>query len=267
MTFWLPFALLALYTAAAALSWRDVRAAGATPASARPGLVVGLVAGLGHLGYHAVKLVARGGPDLDFFAAMSVVGALVAVGSSLLALIRPVIAVGAVVFPLALLTLLGEALSPEPAGVANNEPWQIQVHAVVALLAYATLSIAAVVAVLLALEDLALKRHRVEWLRFFPPLQLLEGVLFQLLAIGFVLLTLTLVTGVLFVEDLFAQHLVHKTALSIAAWMVFGTLLFGRWRWGWRGQRAAHLTLAGMALLVLGFLGTKFVLEIVLASG
>jgi ABC-type uncharacterized transport system permease subunit len=88
--------------------------------------------------------------------------------------------------------------------------------------------------------------------------------MFRVIAAGFVLLTLTLLSGVLFVDDLFAQHLVHKTVLSIAAWIVFGVLLFGRWRWGWRGRRAVQLTLAGMAILLLAFFGSKFVLEVIL---
>jgi ABC-type uncharacterized transport system permease subunit len=69
---------------------------------------------------------------------------------------------------------------------------------------------------------------------------------------------------VLFVDDLVAQHLAHKTILSIASWLVFGLLLFGRWRWGWRGNRAVHLTLTGMIVLLLAFFGSKFVLEMVL---
>jgi ABC-type uncharacterized transport system permease subunit len=88
--------------------------------------------------------------------------------------------------------------------------------------------------------------------------------MFRLIGAGFVLLTLTLLSGVLFVDNLFAQHLVHKTVLSIAAWVVFGVLLFGRWRWGWRGRRAVRLTLAGMVILLLAFFGSKFVLEVLL---
>ena len=65
-------------------------------------------------------------------------------------------------------------------------------------------------------------------------------------------------------DNLFAQHLVHKTVLSIVAWVVFGILLFGRWRWGWRGSRAVQLALAGMVILVLAFFGSKFVLEVIL---
>ena len=78
------------------------------------------------------------------------------------------------------------------------------------------------------------------------------------------LLTATLLTGVLFVENLLAQHLVHKTVLSVLSWLAFGALLLGRWRYGWRGATAVRWTLAAMALLVLAFFGSKFVLELVL---
>jgi ABC-type uncharacterized transport system permease subunit len=89
-------------------------------------------------------------------------------------------------------------------------------------------------------------------------------LLFRVIAAGFALLTLTLLTGALFVGNLFGQHLVHKTVLSIVAWLVFGVLLYGRWRFGWRGRRAVNLTLIGMAVLVLAFFGSKFVLELIL---
>jgi ABC-type uncharacterized transport system permease subunit len=66
------------------------------------------------------------------------------------------------------------------------------------------------------------------------------------------------------VENLFAQHLVHKTVLSVLSWLAFGALLVGRWRYGWRGNKAVRWTLAAMALLLLSFFGSKFVLELVL---
>ena len=91
-------------------------------------------------------------------------------------------------------------------------------------------------------------------------------MLFRTILAGFALLTLVLLTGVLFVEDLLAQHLVHKTVLSVLSWLLFGGLLLGRWRYGWRGIRAVHWTLAAMALLLLAFFGSKFVLELVLAT-
>jgi ABC-type uncharacterized transport system permease subunit len=135
----------------------------------------------------------------------------------------------------------------------------------VALLAFSVLSIAAVLAILLAIQERAL-RHRQfgPWLRSLPPLTLTETLLFRLIGAGFLLLTLTLLTGILFVDNLFGQHLVHKTVLSIIAWLVFGALLFGRWRYGWRGRSAVNLTLVGMGVLLLAFFGTKAVLELIL---
>ena len=94
-----------------------------------------------------------------------------------------------------------------------------------------------------------------------------QGCIYGLIALGFVLLTATLLTGVLFVNDLLAQHLVHKTVLSVLSWLVFGGLLLGRWRYGWRGIRAVHWTLTAMALLLLAFFGSKFVYEMVLRRG
>jgi len=95
-------------------------------------------------------------------------------------------------------------------------------------------------------------------------LQTMEALLFQMLAAGFVMQSLSLATGFMFVEDLFAQHLVHKTVLSILAWFVFAILLWGRWRYGWRGKTAIRWTLGGFVSLLLAYLGSKMVLELVL---
>ena len=120
---------------------------------------------------------------------------------------------------------------------------------------------------MLWLQERALRRREFHgWLRTLPPLTELEQMLFRTIMAGFALLTLVLLTGVLFVENLLAQHLVHKTVLSVLSWLLFGGLLLGRWRYGWRGIRAVHWTLAAMALLLLAFFGSKFVLEMVLAK-
>jgi ABC-type uncharacterized transport system permease subunit len=89
-------------------------------------------------------------------------------------------------------------------------------------------------------------------------------LLFQMIAIGFVLLSLALLSGLLFLEDIFTQHLVHKTVLSSIAWAVFGILLWGRWRFGWRGRTAIRWTLSGFATLALAYFGSKLVLELLL---
>jgi ABC-type uncharacterized transport system permease subunit len=114
-------------------------------------------------------------------------------------------------------------------------------------------------------QERALRQRQIHgWLRALPPLTQLEQLLFRTIGAGFILLTLVLVTGMMFVSNLLTQHLWHKTVLSVLSWLVFGWLLVGRWCYGWRGQRAVKFTLFAMALLLLAFFGSKFVLELVL---
>jgi len=208
--------------------------------------------------------VHRGGVDLHFFAALSLVGACVASLCLLVNLSRPVATLGVIVFPIAAL-LLGVDSFLAPSTQPLPLEWQIKLHVIFALLSYSVLTLAAVLAILLWLQERALRARRLDGLvRALPPLTLTEALMFRLIGAGFILLTFTLVTGILFVTNLFDQHLAHKTVLSIAAWFVFGALLFGRWRYGWRGRRAVQLTLAGMGLLVLAFFGSRLVLELVL---
>ncbi len=256
------FALLAivLYLAAAAGLARPLLSGG-QPLNR---LALGLAGG-GVLIHAGILLgMHRGALDLHFFAALSLVAFVVSALTLLVNLSRPVAALGVIVFPLtALLIAVDSFLAPPTLPLVMD--WQIKLHVTVALIAFSVLSIATVLAILLALQERAL-RHRQfgPWLRALPPLTLTETLLFRLIGAGFVLLTLTLLTGALFVDNLFGQHLAHKTILSIVAWLVFGVLLYGRWRHGWRGQRAVNLTLIGMVALMLAFFGSKFVLELIL---
>ncbi|MBN8738236.1 MAG: hypothetical protein BGP24_03570 [Lysobacterales bacterium 69-70] len=230
------------------------------------GLALAIIGVLAHAGY--LLAAHRGGLDLHFFAALSAVSMLIAGTTLAVNLARPVDALGVLAFPLAAVLLAIDAwIAPPTQPTAMG--WQIKLHVIVALLGYALLSVSAVLALLLLVQERALRNRDIanHWLRVLPPLTLTENLMFRLVAAGFVLLTATLLSGVLFVENLFAQHLVHKTALSIAAWVVFGTLLIGRWRFGWRGRRAVRLLLSGMAVLLLAFFGSKFVLELLLARG
>jgi ABC-type uncharacterized transport system permease subunit len=255
-------ALLAivLYLAAAGLLARPLLGSGEAPEKAAAGtatLAVLIHAGI-LLGMH------RGALDLHFFASLSLVACVVSALTLIVNLSRPVAALGVIVFPLTAV-LLGIDAFAAPPTLPQPMNWQIKLHVTVALLAFGVLSIAAALAILLAIQERALRHRRYGgWLRALPPLTLAETLLFRLIGAGFVLLTLTLLTGILFVADLFGQHLVHKTVLSIAAWLVFGALLAGRWRYGWRGRGAINLTLIGMAILLLAFFGSKFVLEVIL---
>lgn len=215
---------------------------------------------------HVLAWRQSGGTDMHFFAALSLTGLGMAALTAGFGAGGRMQALGVVVYPLAAASLLAYAgYGRHPAEVLG---WRLQLHAWCALLAYATLAVAALLAMMLWLQERALRRHRISgWLRALPPLTELETLLFRTIAAGFVLLSATLLTGVLFVEDLLAQHLAHKTVFSVLSWLAFGILLLGRWRSGWRGRVAVRWTLAAMALLVLAFFGSKFVLELVLHRG
>jgi ABC-type uncharacterized transport system permease subunit len=143
--------------------------------------------------------------------------------------------------------------------------WELTAHILLSMAAEALLFAAAVTAVLIVVLDRRLRSRRIVDLpRLLPPLDALEKIMFRLIGTGFALLTLALFTGFVFVTDLFAQHLIHKTVLSLIAWAVFAALLIGRIRYGWRGRSAVHWTLAGFGILVLAYFGSKFVLEYLL---
>jgi len=138
-------------------------------------------------------------------------------------------------------------------------------HISSSILAYSVLTLATLQAAVLALQDHQLKhRHTRGIIQILPPLQSMEAMLFELLWIGLGLLSIAIVSGALFIDDIFAQSLVHKTVLTIAAWLLFATLLWGHYRLGWRSKTAVRLTLAGFALLMLAFFGSKLVLEVIL---
>ena len=143
--------------------------------------------------------------------------------------------------------------------------WQIKLHAVLSLVAYSFLIAGAVLALASMLQDRLLRRAKVTRLSsLLPPLMATERFLATLTVAGFMFLLLSIATGFLFVENLFAQHLVHKTILSLVATVIFGTLVIGRQARGWRGRRMLQLYLAGFAVLILAYFGSKFVLEVLL---
>ncbi len=254
---------IALYLASAAALARPLLDAGSVPR--RAALVTGALAVLLH--FAVLFGIHRGAVDLHFFAALSLVAAVIAALTLIVNLARPVAALGIILFPLAALFLaIDEFLAPPTAPFALD--WQIKLHVTIALLAYGLLAIAAVLAILLAAQERALRsRQPVALARALPPLTRTESLMFRLIGAGFALLTLTLLSGALFVHDLRSQHQAQVAVLSVIAWIVFGVLLIGRWRWGWRGRSAVNLTLIGMAVLLLAFFGSKFVLELILHRG
>ncbi len=234
--------------------------------SARAPAIVALAACFLHAVALMVSWRANAGIDLHFFAALSLVALATATLTAGLSIARPVGALGVVVYPVAAAALMLYPFGATSMPTRAVLEWQIQLHAGLSLLAYAALSLSALLAIMLWWLERALRERRLgNWIGVLPPLTLVEGLMFKLIFAGFTLLTLSLLSGVVFVENLFAQHLVHKTVLSLLAWAVFGALLYGRVRHGWRGRRAVRWTLSAMLLLALAFFGSKFVLELVLA--
>jgi len=143
--------------------------------------------------------------------------------------------------------------------------WQIEAHILISLFAYGLLTVGAIVAVYALLQDRRLRAGKLSTVnRLFAPLETNEKLLYGIAAGGFLALLLAVFSGFLFVEDLFAQHLVHKTVLSLLALLLFGILLCGRQFGGWRGRRAVALYLWGFVVLGLAYFGSRYVLEEVL---
>jgi len=170
-----------------------------------------------------------------------------------------------VALPFAVLILIAEGTLTAPILEISHTTAHTTAHIFSSVIAFGALSVAGVYALFIATIDHLLRQHSFNRLmQTLPALDTLESLMFHLIRFGFVVLTVALATGLVYVDDLFGQHLAHKTILSIFAWLVFALLLWGRWKRGWRGRVAVRMTLAGIALLLLSYFGSKLVLEILL---
>ncbi|MFZ2973432.1 MAG: cytochrome c biogenesis protein CcsA [Ferribacterium limneticum] len=171
------------------------------------------------------------------------------------------------VLPLAALCTALPVFFPNVHLVAHANATGFKLHFLAAMLAYSLLTLSALHAIFMGFTENALHKHSLKRsLNSLPPLLTMEKLLFRMLLVGFVLLTLTVGSGVFFSEALFGKPLTvdHKTLFAFASWGIFATLLVGRHVWGWRGKRALRWTLAGFALLILAYVGSRFVAEVIL---
>ena len=230
-----------------------------------PSVAIGLVAVALHTAVLYQNLFVVSGLNLGFFNVLSLLCWLMALLVLMAALFQPVENVGIAVLPLATLALSLEIAFPSIHLVSQDLPATLRVHIAISMLSYSLFSIAAGQAILLAVQNRYLHNKRPGgFIRALPPLETMEALLFQMIGVAFVLQSLSLLTGMLYIDDIFAQHLAHKTVLSIAAWLVYATLLLGRWRFGWRGRKAVRWTIGGFITLLFAYLGSKWVLEILL---
>jgi ABC-type uncharacterized transport system permease subunit len=167
---------------------------------------------------------------------------------------------GGLIFLASLTVLL---MSPSGDALAGHAlTWQVRAHILIALLSYGLLTVGTIVALFALVQERRLRAARLSPVnQLFAPLETTEKLLFGVAAAGFVGLTLAILSGSSFVNDLVEQHLAHKFALSVLAWLVFGILLVGRHFRGWRGKRAVRLYLGGFAILCLAYFGSRLILE------
>ena len=169
--------------------------------------------------------------------------------------------------PLAAVCVLLSWLLPGQHVLANADSLTFRAHLLMAMLAYSLFTLAAMHAIIMAVAERRLHRGRLTPLfAGLPPLLTMEALLFRLIHIAFGLLTLTLISGAVFSEHIFGKALQfnHKTVFAVLSWLIFAALLFGRHRYGWRGRIALRWTLTGFAVLLLAYVGSRFVLEVVL---
>lgn len=184
----------------------------------------------------------------------------------LFCLYRPILSLGILAAPTALIGMTIGYIGHAPYQPLADISTGLEAHILLSLAAYCVLLMAAVQALFLRLQIRELKHQSIHrfWVNKLPSLQSMESLLFDMLLVGFVLLSIALGIGFIYVEDLMAQHIVHKTVFSVLSWLLFGTLLLGNWRAGWRGKRAANITIYAFILLAIGFVGSKFVVEMLL---
>ncbi|MDO8706301.1 MAG: cytochrome c biogenesis protein CcsA [Sulfuricaulis sp.] len=226
--------------------------------------------GLGAVVLHATLLYTQlwqeNGLNLAFTPAFSLVACVIAALYLVTSLIRPVDNLGILIMPTAGLTVLIEWLWPGRMSLPLTSS-SSALHIVVAILAYGLMCLAAAQSLMLLMQERHLRsKHPGGFIRALPPMQTMESVMFQMIGFGFVLLTLTLISGSFFSEAIFGQpfRFTHHMVLAVLAWIVYAVLLVGRWRLGWRGRPAIHWTLGGFTLLLLAYFGSKFVLEVLL---
>lgn len=255
---------VALYLISLILQGRAIKAKMARITAQGMVLVTGLAAVMAHT-ISAWSLIYR---DSGYHFGVLEISTLIFAAISLLALLssarKPLGDLILGVFPFTIIIVL-LSLAFESQYPAQQIGSGIAVHILFSVIAYSFFTLAALQAAFLAFQNYQLRhKHAASVIKRFPPLQDMEKQLFELLWVAQILLSVAIVAGFVFVEDLRAQGLPHKTFFSLLAWLVFAALLWGRHQLGWRGNTAIKGTLTGFGCLLLGFYGSKFVLEYIL---
>lgn len=212
-----------------------------------------------------LQIYTDSGLYLGFFTAASLITLLMVLFLVMAAFRLPVQNLLTLVLPIGAAAIIASLLGDSDFQARQSLAPALAMHILFSVVAYSILFMAACQSVLLAYLEHALKhKTSIHALRLLPPLESMEALLFTLLWTGIVTLTAAILTGFAFLDDMFAQHVVHHTVLALASWMLYAVLLAGRHFFGWRSRTATYWTLIAFSLLVLGYFGSKFVMEILL---
>jgi len=227
-------------------------------------LMIGFPAVIAHayLLYHWIDIGI--GQNLTFFNMLSLVLWLVSSLILLTALRKPVENLSIFVFPLAAISILFILTFPSRHVIDTAANPKQLAHILLSIFTFSVLCVAAVQAIVLAIQERHLRRKtpRSVW-QALPSLETMETLLFQMIWLGFLLLTAMIAMSLSFFHAIIFHQLIHKTVLVIMAWLIFATLLAGRYLFGWRGRKAIYCTLFGVLLLIAGFFGSEYLREIV----
>lgn len=211
------------------------------------------------------ELFFAGGQDLSIFNIASLIALLITTSTTVLARTFKLWFVLPVIYLFAILALLLANFIPSHYIIHLELRPQILIHISLALASFTVLMIAALYSLQLAYLDRSLKEHKARALHpALPSLMVIERQLFRLVSLGFVLLTLSLVSGYFFLGDLFASGKAHKAVFSVLAWLVYALLLWGHYQQGWRGRRVTTMSVSGALLLSLAYFGSRIVRELIL---
>lgn len=171
------------------------------------------------------------------------------------------------VLPFAAICAIFPVLFPQSRLIAHADAWSFKLHFLAAMLAYSLFTLSALHAGFMSIVERRLHQKSLSpLLASLPPLLRMEALLFRLIGSGFILLTVALGSGILFSETIFGKTMAfdHKTVFAVASWLIFAALLAGRQCYGWRGRIALRWTMTGFLSLLLAYVGSRFVIEVLL---
>ncbi|TDF39887.1 inner membrane protein YpjD [Alteromonadaceae bacterium M269] len=221
---------------------------------------------IAHIVILANSILLEPGQNMSIVNVASLIAWLISVSMTLASLYMTTALLLPVVYGFAGLVILLKIFVPDIYMMQISLNPSLVVHITLALLAYGCLMIALLYALQLGYINSRLKAKQTSLVASpLPPLMAVEAILFKLLSVGTILLALSLMTGFGFMEDMFAQHQVHKTVLSVIAWFIYAGICLGHYKYGWRGKPVVGATVVAASLLTLAYFGSRFVKEVILS--